>query len=171
MNSANRRLLLLGVGFLALWIEVAYSFGALGAGLSEPFVNVERYFTEVWEVSLIGTVIFGVVMAILGVIGIILNAFGIVGAGESLAKVVIALFLPVVAWATLLAFNGTNDPAFSLHIPAPSWMSSSWIQILGTEWGFIVFPTLGMVGCVWMTFQSTLRAKQLAPQEILPNEA
>lgn len=156
-SLSGRQWLLLITGLVALWIEIAYTFGAAAGGLSEPFPNVERYFAEVWSISLLGTAFFGFALAILGVIGIILGAFGVVGASESLAKVSIALFLPIVAWATLLAFNGTNDPAFNLHVPAPDWMASPVIQVLGTGWGFIVFPSIGMAACIFLIVRANLR--------------
>lgn len=68
MNPANRRWLLLGAGFLALWIEVAYSFGAIFGGLDEPFPTVENYFHAVLDTSLSGTWLWFFVLSGLAVV-------------------------------------------------------------------------------------------------------
>lgn len=135
--------LLLTAGFLALWVEIAYSLGAVAGGLSEPFPNVEAYFKEVLDVSLVGGIFFLFVLAILAIAMIALRFLKAETLCESLAKAALAMFLPTVFWATMFAFDATNDSTLTLYEGAPpTWMASPWIRFFGRfEWLYALLLT------------------------------
>ncbi len=157
----TRKSLLVTTGFLALWIEIAYPFGAMSAGLAEPFPSVERYFAEIFSAALPATAAFLFLSAILAGIALVLSACGTARMVESLAKVSLAMLLPVVLWATLFALDATNDHNFGLHIPAPAWVASPWVKVFGSSWGFVILPPLGLTAWVTMMFRETRKAKNL----------
>lgn len=153
-STHRHRTFYVTAGFAALWIELAYTFGALGASLTEPFVNVERYFIEVWETSLIGLGVGGIGFGLVGLAAFFLHSCGIDKACDTLSTVSLALFVPVLAWATFLALDATNAPTFNLHVPAPTWVSSSWVGLLGSPHGFYLLPLAGLLAWAWLMRQS-----------------
>ncbi|MBC8066252.1 MAG: hypothetical protein H7Y17_15580 [Chlorobia bacterium] len=156
---------MLVVGFVALWIESAYCFGAVFGGFDEPFPTVEDYFRAVGSTSIAGTCIWFFLLSGLAVIHYLLILCQRRPRWDELARTAILMFVPTVVWATIRTLSEANSAYLSLMTPAPAWMDHPLIHFFGSEWILLILFVTCLAHWAWQltaALKTTRVPKELA---------